>query len=108
MTTAAIPVRKFDPRKDGIERWFGPLETEIMAYLWDRPLDWVPVKTVHETLDPDDRSYTTFMTTLGRLYTNGVLEREKRGLAYYYRPVCSLPVFEDAQFAALRQSMESN
>ena len=107
-TTPTIPIRKFDPRKGGVERWFGTLETPIMEYLWDRPSEWVPVKSVHDALDPDDRSYTTFMTALARLYVNGILEREKRGLAFFYRPICSLPIFEEAQFSAIRQSMESN
>jgi len=33
-----------------------------------------------------DAAYTTIMTTLGRLYTKGLLQRETQGKAYYYLP----------------------
>ena len=33
-----------------------------------------------------DAAYTTIMTTMGRLYNKGLLERETQGKAYFYRP----------------------
>jgi predicted transcriptional regulator len=33
-----------------------------------------------------DHAYTTIMTVMGRLHERGVLERERRGRMYVYRP----------------------
>lgn len=33
-----------------------------------------------------DHAYTTIMTVMGRLHEKGVLERERRGRQYIYRP----------------------
>lgn len=33
-----------------------------------------------------DHAYTTIMTVMGRLHEKGVLERERRGRQYVYRP----------------------
>jgi predicted transcriptional regulator len=44
-----------------------------------------------------DLAYTTVLTILVRLHAKGVLDREKRGRAYAYRPVS-----DEAGLAALR------
>lgn len=36
-----------------------------------------------------DHAYTTIMTVMGRLHEKGVLERERRGRQYVYRPSAS-------------------
>ncbi len=70
----------------------GSLEYPIMRSLWERfPL------TVGDVLDrlnddrsPDDElAYTTVMTVLSRLHDKGILDREKQGRSYEYRPRCT-------------------
>ena len=42
-----------------------------------------------------DHAYTTIMTVMGRLHDKGVLERERRGRQYVYRPSASEAVLVD-------------
>ena len=71
-------------RRDELEGLLGPLETEVMEAVWD--LGDTTVRDVHEHLAADrDIAYTTVMTTMARLATKGLLERDTRGLAHRYR-----------------------
>lgn len=57
-----------------------------MSLLWqDDPLT---VRQVAKRLG-DELAYTTVMTTLDRLFKKRLLEREKSGLAWVYRPALS-------------------
>jgi predicted transcriptional regulator len=66
-----------------LESFFGALELRVLDALWegDQP------QSVRD-LQPRFRNvaYTTLMTTLDRLHRKGVLEREKAGRAFVYRP----------------------
>lgn len=64
----------------------GPLETRVLDALWDHGP--ATSREVCETLG-EDRAYTTIMTTLDRLHRKGLLEREKDGIAWRYRPALS-------------------
>ena len=73
----------------------GSLESEVLAALWaaDRPL------SPGEVLDATgtDVAYTTVMTILTRLWKKGLVDRERAGRAYVYRPKMS-----EADLAASR------
>lgn len=71
----------------GERRATGALEQEVMAFLWSVGEPVTPAD-VHKTLVPD-LAYTTVMTILSRLWQKGLLERERAGRAYAYRPVRS-------------------
>lgn len=61
----------------------GPLEEEILDLVW--AIDSATAREVFERLAPGgERAYTTFMTTLDRLFKKGLLRREKDGLAWRY------------------------
>ncbi len=62
----------------------GPLEQRVLDYLWGRK-DPLTVREVRSGVGPD-LAYTTFMTTLDRLYKKGLLARVKDGLAFVYEP----------------------
>jgi predicted transcriptional regulator len=77
----------FRPDEPGLEKMLGALEAQVMQVMWDAPTP----RTVLEVRDEletrgKDAAYTTIMTTLGRLYTKGLLRREAQGKAYYYTP----------------------
>jgi predicted transcriptional regulator len=79
---------RFSPKKDGLVKVLGPLETEIMQTLWQDTRS--TVKKVHRKLSQQrDIAYTTVMTTMGRLAEKGVLNRQREGLAYVYTPAIS-------------------
>jgi len=84
MSTSSSILR-YNPRKEGLERWLGSLETTIMDIIWDRGAPCT-VKYVFRTL-ADDRAYTTIMTTMQRLAEKGILTRKRVGLSYQYTPV---------------------
>lgn len=65
----------------------GALEDAVMRYLWTH--DGAATTTeVHATVGKD-LAYTTVMTILTRLWKKGLVERDRVGRAYAYRPVSS-------------------
>ncbi len=77
----------FRPEQPGLEKMLGTLEAQVMQVMWDSPR----AQTVQEVRDDlavrgKEAAYTTIMTTLSRLYSKGLLERETQGKAYFYRP----------------------
>ena len=73
----------------------GALESEVLAALWSTDDGATPA----EVLDMlgEDLAYTTVMTILTRLWRKGLVERERQGRAYVYRPSIS-----EAELAAAR------
>jgi len=66
----------------------GPLEQDVMEVVWR--LEDTTVRDVHSELASSRQiAYTTVMTTMIRLATKGLLERDTDGLAHRYRPVVS-------------------
>lgn len=63
----------------------GDLERAVMDVLWDRSGP-ATVREVCEALDGRDLAYTTVMTVLDRLAGKGMVERERAGRAWSYRP----------------------
>lgn len=70
----------------------GDLERAVMDVLWDGQTGNDPGVTVREVADAlRDRelAYTTVMTVLDRLAGKGMVERERDGRAWRYRPAAS-------------------
>lgn len=70
------------------EKFLGPLEAMVMERLWKRG-----TATVREVVEDLGRTralaYTTVMTIMTRLHEKGLLERERDGKTYVYRPAVS-------------------
>lgn len=63
----------------------GPLQLELMALLWR--LGAATINDIRaEQLRAKGRAYTTVQTVLDRLVERGLVERERRGKPYVYRP----------------------
>lgn len=73
----------------------GSLEAEVLAALWASE-DRATPGEVHGAMG-EGLAYTTVMTILTRLWKKGLVERERRGRAYAYRPIVS-----EAELAAQR------
>lgn len=69
----------------GERRAFGELEGEVLAALWAAGRPLVPAE-VQQAVG-GELAYTTVMTILVRLADKGIIERDKVGRAYAYRPV---------------------
>jgi predicted transcriptional regulator len=76
-------------------RPMGALEAEVLGVLWDHQTALTPAQ-VMAAID-GDLAYTTVMTILARLWKKGLVERERAGRAYAYRPVVT-----EADLAAQR------
>jgi len=70
------------------EKFLGPLESAVMDRLWKRGQ-----ATVREIVDDLGKTrslaYTTVMTIMTRLHTKGLLQRDRDGKTYVYRPAFS-------------------
>ena len=76
------PLPQYRPKKMSL----GPLESEILAIVWD--LKIVTVKTVHDRIleDPDrELAYTSVTTVLQRLTKKGWLKCSKKGKAFSWQ-----------------------
>ena len=69
----------------------GKLERAVMEEVWSRGR--VSVAEIHRSFG-ERTAYTTWMTTLDRLYKKGLLQREKEGRAYLYSARVSREQFE--------------
>lgn len=69
---------------DFSNRPLGDLELAVMEALWRQAP--ASVKDVSQALAARQLAYTTVMTTLDRLHKKGLLDREKQGHAFLYRP----------------------
>jgi predicted transcriptional regulator len=69
----------------------GELERAVMDVLWDGtiPVAGVTVRDVAEALQDRDLAYTTVMTVLDRLAGKGMVQRQREGRAWRYRPSAS-------------------
>lgn len=73
-----LPILRYDPRREGLERWLGPLEGAIMAALWEerKPLRVKDIIRVLRENHDGQRAYTTIMTTCARLWKKAMLDRD--------------------------------
>jgi predicted transcriptional regulator len=62
----------------------GALEAQVLAFLWKTPTAVTPGEVLAGT--GLDLAYTTVMTILTRLWKKGLVDRERDGRAYAYRP----------------------
>ncbi|MFG1655061.1 BlaI/MecI/CopY family transcriptional regulator [Micromonospora chersina] len=70
----------------------GDLERAVMDVLWDSvpaTSDGVTVREVADALDGRELAYTTVMTVLDRLAGKGMVQREREGRAWRYRPAAT-------------------
>jgi predicted transcriptional regulator len=77
------------------------LEAEVLDAVWEE--GEAPVRTVMDRLNanaPAPRAYTTYMTTLARLHTKGLLARRREGKTDLYRAVHSREAYADLRAQA--------
>jgi predicted transcriptional regulator len=74
------------------------LEAEVMDEVWRQGSGTVRevMRALNERSDKE-RAYTTIMTILARLERKGVLEREKDGRGFVYRPRASREEYLEAR-----------
>jgi predicted transcriptional regulator len=83
--------------KKGLELRLHELEAAIMDAVWSKNLQSFAVSDVLAGLEKQrDIAYTTVMTVVSRLYTKGLLSRERDGKRYLYSPKLTREQFLEA------------
>jgi predicted transcriptional regulator len=71
-------------------------EYEVLAKLWE--LGAASVRELHEHLgEPAGRVYTTTAKVIDRLRAKGLIQRQRRGKAFVYRPRVARPDVDKAR-----------
>lgn len=72
------------------------LEYAVLAKLWE--LGAASVRELHELLgEPAGRVYTTTAKVIDRLRSKGLIQRQRRGKTFVYRPRVARPEVERAR-----------
>lgn len=101
MANELMITRGTSPRRSVLD--LAPLELDCMNTLW--PMGEGTVREIRDRLaERRARAYTTIMTIMDRLARKGVVERQKSGRKYVYRPKLSV---EEARAHALEQVLEN-
>ncbi len=81
--------------QDGLRKFMGDLEVDIMELVWKKADPTVTVRDIYEVLRQQRQiAYTTVMTTMVRLAEKGILRIvDKAGLANCYTPELSRDEF---------------
>ncbi|KOR82901.1 transcriptional regulator [Bacillus sp. FJAT-22058] len=97
-------IKNFKYDKVGLNRFFGPLEANIMEYLWEK--DEQSIKAVQQSLELDKPiNFNTVMTVMNRLVEKGILEKRSEGRLSLFRPVQSKEEFFEEQSKKLTENL---
>jgi predicted transcriptional regulator len=97
---------RFRPDKKGLRAALFDLEADIMEVVWSRRWAEFAVADVQRELERNrDIAYTTVMTTVGRLHEKGLLERDRQGKRYVYRPSMTRDEFTESMARELLGSL---
>ncbi|KRF51810.1 transcriptional regulator [Bacillus sp. Soil745] len=97
-------IKNFKYDEVGLNRFFGPLEANIMEYLWDK--DEQSIKAVQQSLEVDKPiNFNTVMTVMNRLVEKGILEKRSEGRLSLFRPVQSKEEFFEEQSKKLTENL---
>ena len=94
------------PEQEGLRAALFDLEADIMEIVWTKGFATFSVSDVHRELERDrEIAYTTVMTTVARLHEKGLLDRERDGKRYVYRPSMTRDGFTAAMVREFIQSL---
>ncbi|MDM5212414.1 BlaI/MecI/CopY family transcriptional regulator [Peribacillus sp. NJ4] len=97
-------IKNFKYDEVGLNRFFGPLEANIMEYLWDE--NEQSIKAVQQSLELDKPiNFNTVMTVMNRLVEKGILEKRSEGRLSLFRPVQSKAEFLEEQSKKLTENL---
>ncbi|MED3997274.1 BlaI/MecI/CopY family transcriptional regulator [Peribacillus frigoritolerans] len=97
-------IKNFKYDEVGLNRFFGPLEANIMEYLWDK--DEQSIKAVQQSLELEKPiNFNTVMTVMNRLVEKGILEKRSEGRLSLFRPVQSKEEFFEEQSKKLTENL---
>lgn len=103
----AVRITHFDSGESGSAVFLGSSEAQIMELTWKHgPMT---VKRALFLLPAELKlAYTTVMTIMYRLAEKGLLEREKQGRNYVYRPAVSRDEFLRERVLTVYKNLKRN
>jgi len=93
-------LHSFRPGEAGVRKVLGDLEADIMEIVWQK--DTCSVREIHECLAENrDIAYTTVMTVMSRLADKGILEKDRDGKHFLYKPAITKDEFRLMMFSSV-------
>jgi len=83
---------QFHPDRQGLEKFLGKLESEVMETIWLSGSMTVK-RTMYFLNKNNDYAYTTVMTVMNRLSEKNILKRDKVGHSFLYSPTMNKKEF---------------
>lgn len=81
-----MKIQNFKVGATGMDRFFGPLEAQVMNVLWDMDHP-MTIREVQTSLKPaKPLSFNTVMTVMNRLVDKGALLKQSEGRSFHYIP----------------------
>lgn len=100
-------VGSFRPSESGSRKVLGDLEADIMDLIWEH--ETVSVREIHAILERDrEIAYTTVMTVMSRLSDKGILQKERDGKHYLYRPAITKDEFSRTMLASMLSGIKDD
>lgn len=103
-----MTVKKFNVEEEGLNHFFGPLESKIMDIIWSS--EKISIKEVQAILNGENPlTFNTIMTVMNRLVEKGYLtkkiEGKGRNRTSFYQPMQSKEQFLSEQTRAVTQGL---
>ncbi|WP_017811040.1 MULTISPECIES: BlaI/MecI/CopY family transcriptional regulator [Paenibacillus] len=100
-----MKIQNFKVGATGMDRFFGPLEAQVMNVLWDmdHPMTIREVQTALKPVKP--LSFNTVMTVMNRLVDKGALLKKSEGRSFHYIPSESRAEFLNHQSRELTHEL---
>ncbi len=96
----------FNPQGNGADVFLGPTESLLMEIAWKKKE--ISVKKAMIFLGDNNKlAYTTVMTVLNRLYEKKLLERERSGRNFIYRPAMDRNSFLKNKIDIVKNSLKN-
>jgi predicted transcriptional regulator len=95
-----LKIIKYKMHEDGLNRFFGPLESKVMELIWT--YNKVTIKTIQQSLNKEnDLSFNAIMTVMNRLKEKGHLNKKSMGSGRtkltFYEPIQTKDQFIEEQ-----------
>lgn len=100
-----MKIQNFKVGATGMDRFFGPLEAQVMNILWDmdHPMTIKEVLASLQTTKP--LSFNTIMTMMNRLVEKGALTKTGESRSFHYEPSESREQFLNNQSRELTHEL---
>lgn len=90
-----IPIMRCDTRQTELRRWLGSLELDVMQIIWGAR-GGLSSRAIYERYVNNicELTYTSILTTVGRLRSKAMLTRKRDGKTYIYTATLDVLAFE--------------